>query len=226
MEMGWLRGKKPPAVNVEILEQVCGEESLMRSVVATLTTWLALSAAAQAQPSCGDPPRVDDHTLKGDLEGKAKLLSSLVGDTNLKGKIETARTDIFSKYPNAGPARSDAYLEYMFCSFVLTDPKLSAQEKFHAIQEFRQRTAQPAPQASTLGEQSPAVINKGDSTINYGGAAPAPASAPRPPTSDSAPATGSVRTKGDQSPAVNSGGNVGIQYDKPAPVEPPPARAR
>jgi hypothetical protein len=47
---------------------------------------------AQAQPSCGDPPRVDDRTLKGDLEGKAKFLSSLVGDANLKGQIEATRT--------------------------------------------------------------------------------------------------------------------------------------
>jgi hypothetical protein len=46
---------------------------------------------AQAQPSCGDPLRVDDQTLKGDLEDKAKFLSSLVGDANLKGQIEATR---------------------------------------------------------------------------------------------------------------------------------------
>src|SRR5689334_6543898 len=105
----------------------------MRTVVATLAAWLTLFAVAQAQPSCGEPPRVDDLTLKGDLEGKAQFLSKLVGDADLKGKIEAARTDIFSKYPKAGEAHSDAYLEYMFCSFVLSDPKLSSQEKFQAI---------------------------------------------------------------------------------------------
>ncbi|MFL5281648.1 MAG: hypothetical protein ACJ8AW_11815, partial [Rhodopila sp.] len=31
-------------------------------------------------------------TLKGDLEDKAKFLSSLVGDANLKGQIEATRT--------------------------------------------------------------------------------------------------------------------------------------
>src|SRR5271166_3377539 len=125
---------------------------------------LPLASEAQQQPSCGDPPRVDDRLLKGDLEGKAKFLSSLVGDAGLKGQIETARTDIFSEYPNADRTRSDAYLEYMLCSFVVSDPKLAASEKFRAIQEFRQLAAQPvpsAPQASTRGEQSPAVINKG-----------------------------------------------------------------
>jgi hypothetical protein len=200
----------------------------MRTVAATLAAWLVLFTVAQAQPSCGDPPRVDDQTLKGDLEGKAQFLSKLVGDANLKGQIETARTDIFSKYPNAGATRSDAYLEYMFCSFVLTDPKLSAQEKFRVIQEFRQLAAQPvpsAPQASTRGDQSPAVINKGDTNIGYG-AAPAPAGVSGPPAPGEAPSAGSVRTEGNQSPAVNSGGNVGIQYGTPAPAAQPPSSAR
>src|SRR5208282_4584523 len=89
-----------------------------------------LAGEAQQQPSCGDPPRVDDQSLKGDLDGKARFLSSLVGDAGLKGQIETARTDIFSKYPNADKTRSDAYPEYMACSFVLSDPKLAAAEKF------------------------------------------------------------------------------------------------
>jgi len=153
----------------------------MRTIVAALAASIAVSALAHAQPSCGDPPRVDDQTLKGDLEGKAKFLSGLVGDANLKGQIETARTDIFSKYPNAGTTRSDAYLQYMFCSFVLSDPKLSAQEKFRAILEFRQATVQPvpsAPQASTRGDQSPAVNAGGNVGIQYG--APPPPAQPQP----------------------------------------------
>jgi hypothetical protein len=114
----------------------------------------------------------------------------------------------------------------MFCSFVLTDPKLSGQEKFHAIREFRQLAAQPvafAPHASTRGEQSPAVMNKSDTAIGYG-APSAPASRPRPAASNQTLPAGSVRTEGNQSLAVNSGGNVGIQYG--APPAQPPASAR
>src|SRR3954471_1644308 len=102
----------------------------------------------------------------------------------------------------------------MFCSSVPTDPKLSAQEKFHVIQGFRQMTAQPgpsAPQAATRGEQSPAVISKDDTSISYG--TPAPAGTPHLSASDQAPPAGSVWTEGNQSPAVNSGGKVGTQYD-------------
>jgi hypothetical protein len=147
----------------------------VRARAIALTAWIALGGAAQAQPSCGDPPRVDDETLKGDLEGKAQFLSKLVGDANLKGKIETARTDIFSKYPNAGAAHSDAYLEYMVCTFVLSDPKLSGQEKLRAILDFRQaerESVQPS-QVTTHGNQSPAVNAPGGNVgIQYGPSPP------------------------------------------------------
>lgn len=146
---------------------------------------LMLSFSARAQPSCGDPPRVDDQTLKGDLEGKAQFLSRLVGDANLKGQIETARTDIFSKYPNAGEAHSDAYLEYMFCSFVLSDPKLTAQEKLRAILEFRQAEREPVARGaqSTTVTGAPGGVTAGGNAIGNtitnngtpGGAAAPPA---------------------------------------------------
>src|SRR5215469_3081715 len=122
-----------------------GGREVMRAILLGLTLTIAVVVAVVAlAPSrvnaqqCGDPPRVDDQSLKGDLEGKAKFLSGIVGDAGLKGQVEAAKTDIFSKYPDAAKAHSDAYLEYMFCTFVLSDPKLSAQEKFRAIQEFRQ----------------------------------------------------------------------------------------
>ena len=63
----------------------------MRLILITLLALLAMPLSGLAQPSCGDPPRVDDQTLKGDLEGKAKFLSGLVGDAGLKGQIEAPR---------------------------------------------------------------------------------------------------------------------------------------
>jgi hypothetical protein len=154
--------------------------------LAVVVAMLPLASEAQ-QPSCGDPPRVDDQSLKGDLEGKAKFLSSLVGGAGLKGQIETARTDVLSKYPNADRTRSDAYLQYMLCSFVLSDPKLSPQEKFRAIQEFRQAGSQsPQPAISTKGAQSPAVESKGDTSIGYGAAPPPSAPGGAPSTRQSA----------------------------------------
>jgi hypothetical protein len=221
-------------------------------VLAGLLAVLPLASEAK-QPSCGHPPRVDDQSLKGDLEGKAKFLSSLVGDAGLKGQFETARTDILSKYPNADKTRSKAYLQYMLCSFVLSDPKLSAQEKFRAIQEFRQAGSQ-SPQSSSIstkGAQSPAVESKGDTNIGYGAAPPSTHSqpqgkakptpnsttashprqhpagdAPPAPASSQPPAGGAISTEGSQSPAVRSGGNVGIQYGTTPPAAPPASGTR
>jgi hypothetical protein len=196
--------------------------------LAAVVAILPLASEAQ-QPSCGDPPRVDDQSLKGDLEGKAKFLSSLVGDAGLKGQIETARTDVLSKYPNADRTRSDAYLQYMLCSFVLSDPKLSPQEKFRAIQEFRQAGSQsPQPSISTKGAQSPAVESKGGTSIGYGAAPPpsAPGAAPSTPAMGQPPAGGAISTEGGQSPAVRAGGNVGIQYGTPPPAAPPASGTR
>jgi hypothetical protein len=85
---------------------------------------------------------VKDETLKGELDGKAKFLSGFIGDAGLKGQIDAARTDVLNKYPSADKVRAEAYLQYVFCTTVLSDPKLTPQEKFKAIQEMRQP---PAP---------------------------------------------------------------------------------
>jgi hypothetical protein len=93
----------------------------------------------------------------------------------------------------------------LFCSFVLSDPKITAQKGFRAIQDFRQAERQPVqpPQASTRGDQSPAVNSKGDTAIGYG-APPAPvAGVPRSPALDQWLSPGSAHTEGNQSPAVN-----------------------
>jgi hypothetical protein len=115
----------------------------VRRLLIAFAAIIAASSVAHTQ-QCGDPPRVDDQSLKGELEGKAKFLSGWIGDAGLKGQVETARSDVLSKYPNADRVRSDAYLSYMFCTFVLTDVKLSSEEKFRKILEFRQSLA-PAP---------------------------------------------------------------------------------
>jgi hypothetical protein len=125
----------------------------LRIFLVVLAIALTASPIARAQ-QCGDPPRVDDQSLKGVLEGKATFLSRLVGDAALKGQIEAARTDVFGKYPDANRAHSDTYLLYMFCTSVLSDPKLSAEERFRAILEFRQALAQPAA-SETQPERAP-----------------------------------------------------------------------
>ena len=94
---------------------------------------------------CGTPPpdqfkEENSESIKGDLTGKANLLSSYVGKAELGGKIEAARKEVFAKYPDANTAYLDRYFAYMFC-FVLFDPKnqQNPNDKIKAIQEFKRQ---------------------------------------------------------------------------------------
>jgi hypothetical protein len=76
---------------------------------------------------------------------------------------------------------------------------------------------------STSGSQSPAVISKENTTINYGASSVEQPSSPAKPSSGGATPSGTVGTKGNQSPGVISGGNVQIQYStNPPPASQPP----
>jgi hypothetical protein len=198
--------------------------TLIHRTVAAVVVSIALCGVAQAQPSCGDPPRVDDQSLKGYLDGRAQFLSKLIGDAGLKGQIETSRTDIFSKYPNASAAHSDTYLEYMFCSFVLSDPKWDTERKFHAILEMRQTIAadetHSSPNAGTKGGQSPAMVSGGNAQVNYGAAPLGQGAAnPAPTPATTAIPKGTASTEGAQSPAIVSGGNSSVNYATPPPAK-------
>jgi len=51
----------------------------------------------------GGAVALTDAQLKAELRSKPKLLSGRIDADNLQERIEKARTDILSKYSNAGP---------------------------------------------------------------------------------------------------------------------------
>jgi hypothetical protein len=77
---------------------------------------------------------------------------------------------------------------------------------------------------TTSGSQSPAVISKENTTINYGESSAEPPSSPAKPSSSAVAPSGIVNTKGSQSPAVVSGGNVQIQYSTNPSTTPSPPK--
>ena len=101
----------------------------MRIFLAVIAGFLITLSAAQADSQCGEAPRVTDDVLKADFKGKAQALSGLIGKVDLEARIEAAQTDVFSKYPNADKVRAQAYFAYVFCTTVLVDPTLSAEQK-------------------------------------------------------------------------------------------------
>jgi hypothetical protein len=110
---------------------------MMRAAIIGLAIAITAPSVINAQ-QCGEAPLVSDQSLKGELEGKAKSLSGYLGEAGLKAQIESARTDVLNKYPNADRVRIDSYMLYMLCKTLLSDSKLTAQEKVKMMLEVQQ----------------------------------------------------------------------------------------
>jgi len=94
-------------------------------------------SVAYSDTICGDPPPVANEALKGEIEGKAQLLSRFIGDANLSGKIETSRTEIFSKYPDAEKSRANAFFDYQVCVLIMNDKKLDTIQKLNELKKIK-----------------------------------------------------------------------------------------
>ena len=104
---------------------------------------------------CGDPPPVANETLKGEIKGKAQFISKYLGDAELSGKIETSRTEIFSKYGDAETSRSNAYFEYQMCILIFADKKMKTQEKIEELKKVKREFQKPAvKRVSSIGQSS------------------------------------------------------------------------
>jgi tetratricopeptide (TPR) repeat protein len=101
----------------------------MALALIALVGFLATPSLGRSELSCGEAPLVADESLKAEIKGGTQLLSGLIGKAELNARIETARTDIFSKFPNADKVRMQAYFSYVFCTQVLSDARLSPQER-------------------------------------------------------------------------------------------------
>lgn len=97
---------------------------------------MPLSASAASASQCGDPPIVSDGSVKADVSGKASALTKYVGSAEFSGQVDSARQDIFQKYPDASAARADHYLHYQVCILLMDDQKMSTQQKLDALRSF------------------------------------------------------------------------------------------
>jgi hypothetical protein len=104
---------------------------------------LAISTTdSLAQSECGPPPTFSatqsvSENLKGELQGQADFLSKLVGNAQLTGAVQAARTSIYQTSDQAFAAQKDAYLSYLFCVIVMSDKTLSTQARLDALIEFK-----------------------------------------------------------------------------------------
>jgi tetratricopeptide (TPR) repeat protein len=124
-------------------------------------TTIVLSAATPALAQCGDSPAVVDETLKGEIENRAKDLSGLMGSAQEKSRVEMMRVDIFRKYSDDIRARSEAYLQYVFCTTYLRDARLSPEDRLRAIQAMRQPAGPSEAQKELLDHYEQAKRESG-----------------------------------------------------------------
>jgi hypothetical protein len=114
-----------------------------RITVLIIFMLFGIAEASAQHPICGRAPEwdiksQDTESLKGDLQGKAQLLTKLLGSANLSGQIQTERETLYKNSDEPEARRQDAYLAYMFCVLIMDDRTLSINEKIKAINEFKQ----------------------------------------------------------------------------------------
>jgi hypothetical protein len=75
------------------------------AILVALLAAASFPALAFAQ-QCGDPPRIYDQALKGDVDSKVESFREF---TDIRKKLEPARNGTFSKYPHADKVEVDLY---------------------------------------------------------------------------------------------------------------------
>ena len=132
-------------------------------------TCVSYSAKGQSL-DCGKPPELplkqqEIETLKGDLEGKAHLLSRLVGTGNLKGAIESERNTIWQSASETVAAWKVGYLSYLFCASVMSDKSLTSEKRMEALRQF-QETMERRPRSDVTRGDIESVQAKLDKIEN------------------------------------------------------------
>jgi hypothetical protein len=56
-----------------------------------------------------DVPLATQQQLKGDVEGQAQMLTTLLGTAQVKGAIETSRTELYEQHTNSDHHQIDMY---------------------------------------------------------------------------------------------------------------------
>src|SRR5207245_5562024 len=85
------------------------------------------------QTNCGDLPKdipkSTQEKLKGDVEGKAQLLTRLIGDAQLKGALETSKAELYQDHQDVDKFQIDRYFAWVACQNIMADPRLTSLQK-------------------------------------------------------------------------------------------------
>jgi hypothetical protein len=115
---------------------IFNKQSKISSLVSRLRD-LEAESLRLAAAVCGDPPVVEDIHLKGELDSKAQFLSRLLGDAQFKGKVDVAKNDVLSHYPNADALRINQYFMYVVCVTIMNDNTMPTIDKLNELRKAR-----------------------------------------------------------------------------------------
>jgi hypothetical protein len=95
---------------------------------------MSLPARAQSPTvSCGDAskdvPLVIEEQLRGDVEGKAQLLTKMLGSAQIKGTVDASRTELQEEHKNLDQHQIDMYYLWVSCQVIIADKNLSTPDK-------------------------------------------------------------------------------------------------
>ncbi len=142
---------------------------MRRMLLIALAFFVQLQSALAQTDVCGDPPVVVDETLKGEIEGKAEFVSKFLGQAELSGQIETSRSDIFNKYPDANTTRSNAFFEYQVCVLLMNDSTLTNLQKIEELKKIKKEFSKPVSSVfQVIIRASDAFIDNEDIGFVYG----------------------------------------------------------
>lgn len=146
---------------------------LIKILLMALT--LVISFEAQGQVNCGNqptdvPPDIQQQ-FQGDVEGKATIFTKLLGDVNLKGKVDSSRSEVYQKYKNLDKSVVDQYMIWVSCQAILQDKSLAPAQKIQLwIEIYKQLQVPSEEKKSRIPNDLFSVVElgkTGQTSISY-----------------------------------------------------------
>jgi hypothetical protein len=124
-----------------------------------VTVLSAVNNVAVAQEICGDQPRQlpaeQERRLGGELQGKANLLSKLMGHAELDAKVNSSRRELYQQFNNIDRATLDQKFLWTMCQHIMSNPWLSFDQKYiDYTQVYATITGQSASRNTSPAPQS------------------------------------------------------------------------
>jgi hypothetical protein len=143
------------------------------------------SLPAFAQDICSDAPKdvpqYIQEQLQGDVEGKAQALTKLLAGAEIKGIVNTNKTELYEQHKNLDQHQIDMYFSWVSCQAIMADKTLSTAYKLKMWMQVRSAFGpsnvsdrQPARNPNALyqygeavADVQGAVISQANGTVTF-----------------------------------------------------------